>query len=307
MAGTEAHRIKTITEFHRLTGLAGPLHPLISLVDYSQIRIPSIHQGISTVFDFYSISIKRGLNFKMIYGQQPYDFDEGIMYFLAPGQLLRVQMENDSTSEPSGWLLLIHPDFFGDTNLSKKIREYGYFGYSANEALFLSEREEKRINDIIGHIGEECLAYTDRFSQGIIIAHLEALLGNADRFYNRQFITRTISSHMILTRLEKLLADYFESGESLSRGIPSVAYVAEQLNVSTNYLSGLLKTLTGSNTQQNIHEKLVEAAKQKLSTTNLTVSEIAYSFGFEHLPSFSKLFKQKTGQSPVSFRQGFQN
>jgi AraC-like DNA-binding protein len=307
MAGTEPFKIKTITEFHRLTGLNGPLHPLISLVDYAQIKIPSEQQGIGTIFDFYSISIKRGLNYKMFYGQQPYDFDEGIMYFLAPGQVLRVEMEDGNFSKPSGWLLLIHPDFFHNTNLARTIRQYGYFGYSVNEALFVSEREEKRINEIIGHISEECLAYTDRFSQSIIIAHLEALLGNADRFYNRQFITRAISSHDVLSKLEKLLEEYFSNGDSLIIGIPSVAYVAEKLNISTNYLSGLLKSLTGLNTQQQIHEKLVEAAKQKLSTTNLTVSEIAYSFGFEHLPSFSKFFKQKTGQSPVSFRQGFQN
>ncbi len=307
MPGTQPRRIKTITEFHRLTGLAGPLHPLISLVDYSQINIPSGHQGVGTVFDFYSISIKRGLNFKMVYGQQPYDFDEGIMYFLAPGQVLRIEMEVGSSSEPSGWLLLIHPDFLRNTTLSKTIRHYGYFGYAANEALFLSEREEKRINEIIGHIAEECSTYTDRFSQGIIVAHLEALMGNADRFYSRQFITRSPSNHGILEKLEKLLEDYLSSEETLNLGIPNVAYVANNLNVSPNYLSGLLKSLTGLNTQQHIHEKLMEAAKQKLSTTDLTVSEIAYSFGFEHLPSFSKLFKQKTGQSPISFRQGFKN
>jgi AraC-like DNA-binding protein len=307
MARTEPLRIKTITEFHRLTGLSGPLHPLISLIDYSEIQIPSGHQGIGTIFDFYSISIKRDLNFKMIYGQQSYDFDEGIMYFLSPGQVLRLEIEGGKSLEPKGWLLLIHPDFLRSTRLSKIIGRYGYFGYSVNEALFLSEREEQRVNEIIGHIGEECLAYTDRFSQTIIVAHLEALLGNADRFYQRQFITRAISSHDMLDKLEQLLEDYFSNGESLLSGIPTVAYVAEKLHVSPNYLSGLLKSLTGMNTQQHIHEKLVEAAKQKLSTTKLTVSEIAYTFGFEYMPSFSKFFKQKTGQSPVFFRRKFQD
>lgn len=307
MARTEPLRVKTITEFHRLTGLTGPLHPLISLVNYSHIQIPSGNQDIGTTFDFYSISIKRDLNFKMIYGQQSYDFDEGIMYFLAPGQVLRMETDPNKIAQPNGWLLLIHPDFLMGTALSKSIRQYGYFGYSVNEALFLSEREEKRINEIIGHIDEECLAYTDRFSQTIIVAHLEALLGNADRFYQRQFITRAISSHDILTKLEQLLEDYFSSGKSLRSGTPSVTYVAEKLNVSPNYLSGLLKSLTGANTQQHIHEKLVESAKQKLATTKLTVSEIAYSFGFEHMPSFSKFFKQKTGKSPVFFRREFRN
>ncbi|MET3982088.1 AraC-like DNA-binding protein [Mucilaginibacter sp. UYP25] len=300
-------RVRTITEFHRITKLSGPLHPLISLIDISEILMQEQPNGVSAVFDFYSISVKRGLNYKMIYGQQLYDFDEGIMYFLAPGQVLRIEAENNSVSQPSGWLLLIHPDFLRHTTLSKHIRQYEYFGYSANEALFLSDREEKRVNDIIDHIRQECLAFTDQFSQPIIIAHLEALLGNADRFYHRQFITRNVSSHRIINKLENLLEDYFFSEKHLKLGIPSVIYVAEKLNVSPNYLSGLLKTLTGLNTQQHIHEKLVEAAKQKLSTTDLTVSEIAFSLGFEHLPSFSKMFKQKTGQSPVAFRQSFHN
>lgn len=305
MSSAAPQRIKTITEFHRITGLPGPSHPLISLIDYAKIRIPEGRYGVRTIFDFYSISVKRGVNFKMIYGQQSYDFDEGIMYFLSPGQVIRVETVNGSALEPAGWLLLVHPDFLRNTSLSKTIKSYDYFGYSANEALFLSEREERRVNDIAEQIGGECQAYTDRFSQAIIIAHLEALLGNADRFYHRQFITRSVSSHSVIEKLERLLDDYFRNAEQLSHGIPTVHQVADQLNISPNYLSGLLKSLTGMNTQQHIHEKLVETAKQKLTTTDLTVSEISYSLGFEYLTSFSKLFKQKTGQSPVVFRQSF--
>jgi len=304
MAGSAPIRVKTITEFHRLNNLPGPLHPLISLVDYAAIRHPEERSGVSVVFDFYSISVKRDLNFKMIYGQQLYDFDEVVMFFLAPGQVLRVELDESSKTEPSGWLLLVHPDFLANTTLSKGIRQYGYFGYAANEALFLSEREEQILDGLTAHIGQELQVYTDRFSKQIIAAQLEALMGYGDRFYHRQFVTRDNSSHSILHRLETLLDNFFSAEEQLRQGIPTVQYVAEKLNMSPNYLSGLLKALTGLNTQQQIHEKLIAVAKEKLSGTNLTVSEIAYSLGFEHVPSFSKLFKQKTRQSPVIYRQG---
>jgi AraC-like DNA-binding protein len=307
MAAATPFRVKTISEFHKINNLPGPLHPLISLVDYATIRHPQERSGVSVVFDFYSISVKRGLNFKMVYGQQPYDFDEGVMFFLAPGQVLRLEIDEFADTEPSGWILLIHPDFLGNTGLAKTIRRYGYFDYSANEALFLSEREELVLKGLTDHIRQELDAYTDRFSQQIIVAELEALLGYADRFYHRQFITRDSGgSHRILNQLEKLLGNYFSSEEQLRGGIPSVQFVAEKLNMSPNYLSGLLKALTGLNTQQHIHEHLISSAKERLSTTSQTVSEIAYSLGFEHVPSFSKLFKQKTRQSPVAFRQGFQ-
>ena len=305
MSSVAPYRVKTITEFHRLNNLPGPLHPLISLVDYAAIRHAQERSGVSVVFDFYSISVKRGLNFKMIYGQQPYDFDEGVLFFLAPGQVLRVEVDEFAQTEPSGWMLLLHPDFLPNTTLSKKIRQYGYFGYAANEALFLSEREEQILEGLIDHIRHEFQAYTDRFSQQIIVAEIEALLGYADRFYHRQFLTRSSISHGVLNRLENLLDSYFSSDEQLQQGIPTVQFVAEKLNMSPNYLSSLLKELTGLNTQQHIHEKLINTAKEKLSATDLTVSEIAYNLGFEHVPSFSKLFKQKTTQSPVSFRQGF--
>jgi AraC-like DNA-binding protein len=305
MSGIAPYRVKTISEFHRLNNLPGPLHPLISLVDYAAIRHPQERSGVSVVFDFYSIAVKRGLNYKMVYGQQPYDFDEGVMFFLAPGQVLRIEIDEYANAEPSGWMLLIHPDFLANTALVKSVRQYGYFGYAANEALFLSEREEQMLEGLTAHIRHEFQAYTDRFSKQIIIAEVEALLGYADRFYHRQFITRSGSSHSVLNRLENILDNYFGSPEQLQKGVPTVQFVAEKLNMSPNYLSGLLKELTGLNTQQHIHEKLITAAKEKLSATDLTVSEIAYNLGFEHVPSFSKLFKQKTTQSPVSFRQGF--
>ena len=298
-------RIKSITEFHKINNLSGPLHPLFSVVDYASIRHTGHHNGISIIFDFYSVAIKRGLNYKMIYGQQAYDFDEGVLFFLAPGQVLRIEVDEFAQTLPSGWMLLIHPDFLANTALAAKIRQFDYFGYAAHEALFLSEREEKILEGLINHIGQELHIYTDRFSHQIIIAELEALLGYADRFYHRQFVTRNVSNNAILNRLETLLDSSFSSADQLVKGIPTVQFIAEKLNMSPNYLSGLLKALTGLNTQQHIHERLIAEAKEKLSTTNMTVSEIAYQLGFEHVPSFSKLFKQKTNQTPVTFRLGF--
>jgi AraC family transcriptional activator of pobA len=293
-------RIKTITEFHRLRGLPPPEHPLISVVDYAAIA-PAYG---SVVFDYYSISIKRGVG-KMLYGQQEYDFDEGVMYFMAPNQVLRVEPGQNDSAERSGWILLLHPDFLWNTPLANTIKHCEFFEYSVNEALFLSEKEEATLHNIIQNIQQEYHSAIDKFSQSIIISQIETLLNYSERFYQRQFITRKITNHKILERLEALLADYFEGEEIIKNGLPTVNYVADQLNVSPSYLTGLLKALTGQNTQQHIHDKLIEKAKEKLSTTNLTVSEIAYALGFEHPQSFSKLFKIKSGVSPLEFRQSF--
>jgi len=305
MASKQPYRVKTISEFHRLKGLPQPAHPLISLVDYGAIACVSEMSSINVIFDFYSISIKRGLNAKLKYGQQDYDFDDGVMFFISPNQIFGVESVANSTIKRSGWLLLIHPDFLWNTSLAKNIKQYEYFDYSVNEALFLSEKEEEILNSIIQNIRREYHSNIDKFSQSVIIAQLELLLTYAERFYERQFITRKISNHKILDRLEGLLNDYFNDEKIIMKGLPSVQYVADTLNVSQSYLSGLLKVLTGQSTQQHIHDKLIEKAKEKLSTTDLSVSEIAYGLGFEHSQSFSKLFKSKTSLSPLEFRQSF--
>jgi AraC-like DNA-binding protein len=299
------YKIRSISEFHRLFHLPKPEHPLISVVDYG-VLVASKRDGdiTATVADYYSISVKRGVSGKMRYGQQEYDFDEGIMYFMAPGQVLQTRPLTDFDVQPSGWILLIHPDFLWNTALATTIKRYEFFDYSVHEALFLSEKEETTINTIIHNIQHEYHSNIDRFSQTIIISQLETLLNYAERFYQRQFITRKISNHQILGRLEKLLTDYFEN-DVTTKGLPTVQDIASALSVSPNYLSGLLKVLTGQSTQQHIHDKLIEKAKEKLSTTDLTVSEIAYELGFEHPQSFSKLFKTKTKLSPLEFRQSF--
>jgi AraC-like DNA-binding protein len=275
------------------------------VIDYSTIRHSPENNQLSWVTDFYSISLKRTTNAKIKYGQQEYDFDEGVMFFMSPGQVFSIEIDKNAPPKHSGWILLVHPDFLWNTPLAKTIKQYEYFDYSVHEALFLSEKEETIVTGIIQNIKQEYHANIDKFSQQIIIAQLELLLNYADRFYHRQFITRKITNHKILSRLEDMLADYFNSDEILKKGLPSVQYISDKLNVSSNYLSGLLKVLTGQSTQQHIHDKLIQQAKEKLSTTDLSVSEIAYELGFEHPQSFSKLFKTKTSLSPLEFRQSF--
>ncbi|VVV02436.1 MULTISPECIES: helix-turn-helix domain-containing protein [Mesonia] len=302
----QIRKLRTISEYHRLRNLEKPRHPLISLVDYSQIIDLPEHNNVNWLHDFYSIALKRNLDVKMIYGQQEYDFDEGLMSFLAPNQVLNIVVENETeNSKREGWLLFIHKDFLWNSTLATKIKSYNFFQYSINEALFLSDEEEQIINSVFQNINREINANIDTYSQNIIISQIELLLNYSERFYNRQFITRKKGNHKILSQLEAFLNDYFSSDNSINKGLPTVQMVAQSLNVSANYLSSVLKSLTGLNTRQHIHEKLIELAKEKLSATNLTVSEVAFDLGFEHVQSFNKLFKTKTNLSPLEFRANF--
>ena len=296
--------IKSINEYHEIRGLAAPLHPLVSLVDYSKTIIKPDHLGERWVMDFYSIGLKRNVG-TLRYGQQEYDFDQGLMSFISPGQVLSIEPNHRADLKPSGWILLIHPDFLWNTSLMGNINSYEFFGYSINEGLFLSEKEEDIITDIFHQIKNEYESSIDSFSQNIIVAQIELLLTYSQRFYQRQFVTRKISSHRVLGRFEELLTTYFNSADLPAKGMPTVLYLAEQLNLSPNYLSSLLKSLTGQSTQGHIHDKLVEKAKEKLSNSDLTVSEIAYQLGFDYSQSFSKLFKSKTKLSPLEFRRSF--
>jgi AraC family transcriptional activator of pobA len=305
MANIQPRRIKTISEYHQVMGLPKPEHPLISLINFESIKGMPYEGPINIVFDFYSISLKRDFNAKFKYGQQEYDFDEGIMFFISPGQVFGIEVEKNEALRHTGWMLLIHPDFLWKTPLAKTIKQYEYFDYSVHEALFLSEKEETTIIGMMHSIDQEYRSNIDKFSEHIIIAQLELLLNYADRFYHRQFITRKIANHQLLDRLEDILAAYFNSADLSKKGLPTVQYIAGTLNVSPNYLSGSLKALTGQSTQHHIHDKLMEKAKEKLSTTGLSVSEIAYELGFEHPQSFSKLFKTKTNLSPLEFRHSF--
>jgi AraC-like DNA-binding protein len=301
----EVRRLESVIEFHRSRSLPSPQHPLISVVDFASLQLSPEDYNVNWVCDFYNISLKRCLASKIRYGQQQYDFDEGVMFFIAPGQVFGIEAPQQEHGSKSGWLLVVHPDFFWNTPLAKSIRQYEFFDYTVHEALFLSEQEEAIINNIFENIRLEYQQHIDKFSQNIIVSQIETLLNYSQRFYQRQFITRKVTNHKILDRLENILASYFNDDGLSGKGLPTVQYITKELNVSASYLSGLLKELTGSSTLQHIQNKVVEKAKELLSTTNLSVSEIAYELGFEHSQSFSKMFKVKTSLSPLEFRASF--
>jgi AraC family transcriptional activator of pobA len=295
------YSFNSISDLHRMLGLPKPLHPLVSLVDNTKIGIDKEQLPTSFSLNFYKISYKIGLQGKIRYGQSYYDFDEGGLVFTSPNQLLAT---TDDT-EYKGHTLLFHPDFIRNHPLGKNIKNFGFFSYAANEALHLSEKERTVVFSIFANIEYELQSSIDDFSQDVIIALLELLLSYSNRFYKRQFITRKAVNNDLLAKLESLIDDYFNSKTALTKGLPTVNYLAGELNVSPRYLSDMLRSLTGQNAQQHIHSKLIAKAKEILSVSNLSVAEIAYQLGFEHPQSFNKLFKQKTNLSPLEFRQSF--
>ncbi len=301
----ELLHFKRISDYHKLANLKAPQHPLISLIDYTQIKYPENIKEIKWRQDYYTIGLKRNVAYKFFYGQQEYDFDEGVMTFIAPNQVMSLGENPNLHTKPTGWLLLIHPDFLWNTDLAKKIKNYEFFGYSVSEALFLSEKEEHLIISLLENISSEYASNIDKFSQDIIISQLTTLLNYANRFYERQFITREKLNHRILNDFELVLLNSLSDNELEEKGLPTVQKIAEKLSVTPNYLTGVLKHLTGQNTQQHIQNSIIKKAKEELTSTNSSVSEIAYKLGFEYPSSFTKLFKSKTEMSPTQFRQSF--
>jgi len=296
------YRIESLSELRRLLGLSPPLHPLVMVsnsmdkgIDLSKIPNPHIKS-------FYKISYLQNVARQLKYGQRYYDFEEGGMVFIAPNQVIET---NDSHNDHSGYSLLFHPDFLLNTPLTSKIKQYGFFSYDVNEALHLSEKEKNTIISIFKVIEEELQLPIDDFSQDIVVTQIELLLNYSNRFYKRQFITRKAIISDILQKLETYLDEYLNNATTLNDGIPTVQNLADQVNLSPRYLSDMLRSLTGRNVQQLIHDKVIEKAKELLSTTNLSVSEVAYQLGFEHPQSLSRLFKIKTKVSPLEFRNSF--
>ena len=295
-------KINSVSELHRMLGLPKPLHPLISVVDNTTMAVDAKQLKSTFLFNFYKISFKKTLSGVIGYGQGYYDFDEGGMVFTAPNQLISI-IGNDTAYE--GFSLLIHPDFMAGYPLAKNIRSYGFFAYEANEALHLSDKEKTTILGVLDNIQQELNGTIDDFSQDLMISYIEVLLNYSNRFYKRQFITRKAVNHDLLMQMEEALSTYFDKEESLDKGLLTVDYLAQHLNLSPRYLSDMLRSLTGQSAQQHIHEKMIEKAKEYLSTSHLTVAEIAYQLGFEHPQSFSKIFKRKTNVTPLEFRGSF--
>lgn len=296
------YKFESLTDFHRVFGLPAPLHPMVSLIDISSLQKLPADFPRSMVMNFYKIAYKAGLCGQAKYGQNYYDFGEGGLVFTAPNQVF----ESPNQNVPSiGNLLLVHPDFFWSNSLARKVKDYGYFSYAANEALHLSEKEKETVLAIFKIINDELNSRIDDFSQDVIMAQIELLLNYCNRYYNRQFITRKAQSSSLLSQLDDYLDQYFAAEQPLQQGIPSVQHIAAVMNVSPGYLSDMLRSLIGFNAQQYIQNKVIEKAKEILTTTNYTVAEIAYQLGFEHPQSFSRLFKNKVNMSPVDFRASF--
>jgi AraC family transcriptional activator of pobA len=292
----------SITEMQRVFGLPQPLHPLISILDYSEVEITQEMVAHPFVMDFYNITYNDSAGCRMRYGHTIYDFQEGGMFYASPGQPLT---GIDTSVTSTGFTLLIHPDFLRNYTLNAKIKTYGFFEYSVNESLHLSGKEKTIISAIGKSIGDELETAIDEISHDVLISQIELLLNYSQRYYKRQFIMRKPLNNALLETLDRILDQYFNDKTALMKGLPTVQYLAGELNISPKYLGDMLRTLTGHNTQQHIHIKLIEKAKEVLTISNLTVGEIAFQLGFEHPQSFSKLFKSKTNLSPLEFRASF--
>jgi AraC family transcriptional regulator, transcriptional activator of pobA len=295
--------IKSVSELHRLFALPKPDHPLITVIDFAGLsfRHSDVWKHFAT--DFYCIAIKNSANAKFKYGQQDYDFDEGVMTCTKPGQVASIREISDDPV--TGYFLAMKPDLLRGYPMAKSISNYGFFSYSVAEALHLSDKEDAIVMNLMRQIQDELKNNIDHYSQDVIVSHVELLLSYANRFYNRQFITRKSSVSDLLTELEQLLTACFDSDILTVKGLPTVQQLAGQLNMSPNYLSDMLRSQTGLSAQQYIHDHMIRKAQELLSTTDLSVSEIAYHFGFSYPQSFNKLFKKKTMQTPLQYRQSF--
>jgi len=298
-------RFNSISEGHKAFALPPPQHPLISLINGTTTPVNAEAMADVHVMNFYKIAYKPDIAGKLRYGQHHYDFDGGGLLFAAPNQIIGALDDSLGPAVCSQYTILLDPGYLDSYPLSRKIKEYGFFDYATNETLHLAPDEEETIISIFKMIEKELSSRIDEHSHDVVISQLELLLSFANRFHKRQFITRKSVSHDVLQRLEVLLTDYFTNEDLLSKGVPTVAYLAENLNLSPSYLSDMLRTLTGQNTQQLIHDRVIGRAKEMLSTTNLSVREVAYALGFEYSQSFNKLFKHKTNLSPLQFRQQF--
>jgi len=289
--------LHTVTDYARYYGLPAPAHPLLTLINLAEIRGQAIPAPV--VAQLYTVALKRGLKGTVYYGRQTYDFHDGLLTFLAPGQVVLADASLD-ISEMTGWALVFHPDLLRKYPLGQKISGYGFFAYQVHEALHVSAKEEQLLAGVLRSIEYEYEQPIDAFSQELLVAQLEVLLSYANRFYHRQFLTRRMVEHDLLSRFEAQLTAYF--AQPGNPPLPTVQQFADVLHVSPAYLSDMLRALTGQTAQQHLHYALIEKAKQLLLSTSLTVNETAFQLGFEYPHYFTRLFKSKTGLTPAAFR-----
>jgi AraC family transcriptional regulator, transcriptional activator of pobA len=290
-------RFETITEYNAFNNNE-TLHPLVSVVDLSKANP---RQGSKMYFGFYTIFLKDVKCGDLVYGRHTYDYQEGTLVFMAPGQVAGINSNGD-VYQPKGYALVFHPDLIHGTSLSKHIQDYSFFSYQSNEALHLSERERKIVLDCFSKIQYELEHAIDKHSKRLIVANIELFLNYCIRFYDRQFITRDNVHKGILEKFENLLNDYYKTDKPQTIGLPSVAYCANELHLSAGYFGDLIKKETGKTAQEYIQEKVIDVAKEKIFDDNKSVSQVAYELGFKYPQHFTRLFKQRVGQSPNEYR-----
>lgn len=291
--------LKSIADLSRLLNEID-FHPLVAVVDFSKTK-DHIEEETRITTDFYSVMFKNYCKSSITYGRKAIDFDEGSLICMAPNQVITIDTEIEPRENPMGWGLFFHPDLIRNTSLNAKMKEYSFFSYEMAEALHLSEKEKQVLYECIVKIQSELKENIDDYSQTIIVSTIELLLNYCSRFYRRQFITRKASNRDVLKKVEILLKDYF-SNKTDSNGLPTVKYLAEMVNLSPGYLGDLLKKETGLNAQEHIHQYIIEEAKNILLNSSQSISEIAFQLGFDYPQYFSRLFKQKTGTTPLEYR-----
>ncbi|MCF2489962.1 AraC family transcriptional regulator [Dyadobacter sp. CY347] len=293
----QVERIDTVKQYNNWIGVE-TLHPLVSVINFNEIPTVQHFRRYMGIYAVFFKNIKCG---DMIYGCQPYDYEDGTLVFISPGQVYGIDSKGVAT-KPSGYALVFHPDLIAGTHLGRVIKDYSFFSYEVNEALHLSKKEKETIVDCLEKINVEIDQNIDKHSKTLIVSNIELFLNYCMRFYDRQFITRSNVNKDILVRFEQLLNDYFKSGKSQTSGLPSVAYCAEELNLSPNYFGDLIKKETGHTALEFIQSRLIDEAKVKMFEGSHSLSEIAYQLGFKYQQHFTRLFKQKTGVTPNEYR-----
>lgn len=294
-------KIDNITKLHEVFGYKKPNHPLICVIDLSDVKIPEELLNLKIGTPFYNITLKTKTSQLFKYGREYFDFSEGFLFGIAPNQIIEID-ETSEKGDMEGWSLYFHPDLIRGYDLMSKISDYGFFKYETKEALHLSEKEKSTLYDIVVKITEEYESNIDEFSQDVLVSNIELLFNYIKRFYSRQFLTRKSQNTNIISQFNNLLKAYFNSETIINNGLPKVHYFAEKLHLSNSYLSDLLKKETGKNAQDTIHLYVIEKAKNSLINTDKSISEIAFELGFEYPQYFSRLFKNKTGKTPKEYR-----
>lgn len=297
----EIEHIKNVSDYNNIIGLKTK-HPLVSVVDFSKVKKTPKKEAVALSFGFYSVFFKEAKNCTLKYGRSTYDYQEGSLIFIAPNQIVSIEDDGDEYI-PNGFALLFHPDLLQRTSLAQDIKEFSFFSYSISESLHLSENERLIVQECFSKIEYEISGNVDKHSKEIIVANIELFLKYCVRFYDRQFISRDDLNFGIVERFEKLLHNYFKGKEPELNGTPTVVYCANVLNLSPNYFGDLIKKETGKSAQEYIHTVIIDIAKEMIFDINKSISQIAYELGFKYPHHFTRLFKQKVGQSPIEYRK----